>query len=230
MAPVFGQRIGLSTTAIATLSVVAMAGGIAFQVPLGRVSDKVDRRYVMVAVGIIGVAAAVAGVYFADASVAALFGVAFVLGGVIYPAYSLAVAHANDHAADADFVKVSSGLLMLYGVGTMIGPIYAAFLMERTGPQGLFQSLGTAAAIYAAYAYYRTYRRAPAPVEERMEFQSVPLARAQTPATFALDPRAEAAEAAGAEDGEDPPDDGSGGGATPAGDVSEDQRELASAK
>ncbi|MAU99097.1 MAG: MFS transporter [Fulvimarina sp.] len=192
MAPVFGQQTGLSTTDIATLTVSAMFGGAVFQIPLGRISDKTDRRYVMTAAGIIGVGAAVAGVYLAGSSPIALFATAFVLGGIIYPAYSLAVAHANDYAADADFVKVSSGLLILYGIGTMIGPIYTAVLMETIGPVGLFQAMGSAMAIYAAYAFYRTFRRVAIPADERPDFQTIPFARVQTPASFSLDPRAEA--------------------------------------
>ncbi|WP_370193580.1 MFS transporter [Aurantimonas coralicida] len=194
MAPVFGQKIGLSTTEIATLVVVAMAGGIVFQVPLGRFSDRMDRRYVMTAAGLIGFIAAVLGVY-VDAmpwGATVYFVVAFILGGIVYPSYSLAVAHANDYAADEDFVKISSGLLILYGVGTMIGPIYAAFLMESFGPEGMFQAVGTSAVAYAAYSYYRTYRREALPVDERADFQTVPLARTQTPTSFTLDPRAEA--------------------------------------
>ncbi|TFF20593.1 MFS transporter [Jiella endophytica] len=201
MAPVFAQQAGLSTTDIATLTVSAMFGGAIFQIPLGRISDKTDRRYVMTAAGIIGVGAAVAGVYLGQSGPMALFIIAFILGGIIYPAYSLAVAHANDYAADADFVKISSGLLILYGIGTMIGPIYTAFLMETIGPEGLFQAMGSAMALYAAYAFYRTFRRVAIPAEERPDFQTIPFARVQTPASFSLDPRAEISS-------EDLPDDG----------------------
>ncbi|MCQ0987627.1 MFS transporter [Jiella marina] len=203
MAPVFGQQVGLSTTEIATLTVSAMAGGVVFQIPLGRASDRTDRRYVMTIAGIIGVAAAVAGVYISDKGSLALFGTAFVLGGIIYPAYSLAVAHANDYADDADFVKVSSSLLILYGIGTMIGPIYAAVLMEQIGPIGIFQAMGSAMAIYAAFAFYRTFRRVAIPANERPDFQNIPFARVQTPASFALDPRAEASLEAAAEESQD---------------------------
>ena len=195
MAPVFGQKVGMSTAEIATLLVTAMAGGIVFQVPLGRASDRTDRRYVMTVAGLIGFAAAVAAVYMSEYGVGSLsyFAVAFVLGGIVYPTYSLAVAHANDYAADADFVKISSGMLILYGAGTMVGPIYAAFLMETFGPQGIFQALGTASVLYGGYAFYRTYRRQAVPVDQRGDFQTVPLARTQTLASFHLDPRAEAA-------------------------------------
>ena len=189
MAPVFGQQIGLSTTEIASLTVVAMAGGIVFQIPLGRISDKTDRRYVMVVVGAIGVFIAAAGAQFGEAGASLLLAGAFVIGGVVYPSYSLAVAHSNDHADPNDFIKISSGLLILYGVGTMIGPLYAAYLMELFGPVGIFQSIGAAAALYAAYAFFRTFRRGARPMDERSDFQTIPLARTQTPVTFTLDPR-----------------------------------------
>ncbi|EAU42917.1 General substrate transporter:Major facilitator superfamily (MFS) [Fulvimarina pelagi HTCC2506] len=189
MAPVFGQQIGLSTTEIASLTVVAMAGGIVFQIPLGRISDKTDRRYVMLAVGGIGIFIAAAGAQLGASGASLLLAGAFVIGGVVYPSYSLAVAHSNDHADPNDFIKISSGLLILYGIGTMIGPLYTAYLMELFGPVGIFQAIGAAAALYAAYAFYRTFRRGARPVDERSDFQTIPLPRTQTPLTIALDPR-----------------------------------------
>ncbi|RFC65189.1 MFS transporter [Fulvimarina endophytica] len=189
MAPVFGQQIGLSTTEIASLTVVAMAGGIVFQIPLGRLSDKVDRRYVMVGIGAIGIVIAALGAQIGASGASLLLVGAFVVGGVVYPSYSLAVAHSNDYADPNDFIKISSGLLILYGVGTMIGPLYAAYLMDLFGPIGIFQSVGSAAALYAAYAFFRTFRRVAPSSEQRSDFQTIPLARTQTPVTFSLDPR-----------------------------------------
>lgn len=194
MSPVLGQRFGFSTTEIATLLAATMAGGIVFQYPLGRISDRMDRRYVMTVAGLIGVAIAVVGLALRSHDPLVLFAIAFGLGGVIYPAYSLTVAHANDYAKPEDFVKVSGGLLILYGFGTMGGPLLAAWLMETFGPSGIFAATGTAHAIFAGYAYYRTFRRNAPPVEERGDFRTTPLARTQTPASFALDPRADLAE------------------------------------
>lgn len=194
MAPVFGQRLGFSTTEIATLLVTTMAGGIVFQYPLGRISDRVDRRYVMTVAGGIGLAVALIALLVQTHQIFVLLGFAFLLGGVIYPAYSLTVAHANDHAAAQDFVKISSGLLILYGFGTMAGPLLAASLMQHFGPMGIFAATGMAHAVYAAYAFYRTFRRDPKPIEERTDFQTIPLAKTQTPATFSLDPRSDLAE------------------------------------
>jgi MFS family permease len=188
MSPVFGQRIGFSNAEIATLLAATMAGGIVCQYPLGRLSDRLDRRFVMTGAGLFGVLVAAAGMSLASETPLTLFALAFCLGGVIYPAYSLTVAHANDYARPEDFVKVSGGLLILYGFGTMGGPLLAAWLMETFGPSGIFAATGAAHAIFASYAFYRTFRRqAPA---ARADFQTTPLARTQTPASFSLDPRA----------------------------------------
>ncbi|MDY8110002.1 MFS transporter [Fulvimarina sp. 2208YS6-2-32] len=189
MAPVFGQQIGLSTTEIASLTVVAMAGGIVFQIPLGKLSDRIDRRYVMVGIGAVGILIASLGAQLGEAGTSMLLAASFVIGGVVYPTYSLAVAHSNDYATPSDFIKISSGLLILYGIGTMVGPLYAAWLMEQFGPIGIFQSVGSAAALYAAYAFFRTFRRVAQPAEERADFRAIPLGRTQTPITYTLDPR-----------------------------------------
>ncbi|KQT88261.1 MFS transporter [Aurantimonas sp. Leaf443] len=190
MAPVFAQKVGLSTTQTATLAVAAMAGGVAFQMPLGRLSDRLDRRSVMVIAGLVGVLAAAVAALLMPRAAAVLFALAFVLGGIIYPAYSLAVAHANDFAGKENFVQTSSGLLILYGFGTMIGPVYAAAMMESFGPHALFEALGSAMAVYAAYALWRTFRREAKPASERPDFRTSPIARVNTPQTFELDPRA----------------------------------------
>jgi hypothetical protein len=101
------------------------------------------------------------------------------------------VAHANDYADPGDFVAVSGGLLLLYGAGTMIGPLAAGFAMTGIGPEALFLVTCTSHALIASYAIYRTYRRAPIPGSVREAFRTVPSSRAITPQTAALDPRAE---------------------------------------
>ncbi|SKA32496.1 MFS transporter [Consotaella salsifontis] len=194
MAPVFAERLGFNTTEIATLLVATMAGGIAFQYPLGRFSDRMDRRYVMALVGLIGAAVSAIATFSGSVSSAYFFAIAFAIGGVMYPSYSLAVAHANDYAAEKDFVTISSGLLILYGFGTMGGPLFAAALMAKLGPRGIFVATLVSMAAFAIYPFYRTFRREAPRQEDRTDFQTIPFARTQTPATFVLDPRAEAAE------------------------------------
>ncbi|WP_294643372.1 MFS transporter [uncultured Aureimonas sp.] len=193
MAPVLGQDIGLSTAEISTLLVATMAGGAVFQVPLGRLSDRIDRRYVLALSGAIGVGTALSALTLWSGGAYSLFAIAVVIGGVIYPTYSLAVAHANDIADPSDFVKISGGLLVLYGFGTMGGPMLAAWLIESYGPGGIFIATGGAHLTLLVSTLLRLFLRSAAPASQRPDFQPVPLERMQTPASVVLDPRADMA-------------------------------------
>ncbi len=189
LAPVFSQRVGLSTTEGATMLAAAMIGGALFQIPLGRLSDRIDRRYVMSSAGVIGTIFCLLAVTVGADNVLVFIVVMFLLGSVLFPIYALNVAHANDHAEADEFVAVSGGLLIIYGIGTMLGPLIAGVMMDRFGPVALFACIGGAFAVYGLYAYYRTFRRGQAAEEERIDFQAIPLARTQTPQTYELDPR-----------------------------------------
>ncbi len=112
-------------------------------------------------------------------------------GAANYPIYGLAVAHANDYADPSEFVAVSGGLLLLYGAGTMFGPLAAGAAMAGLWPEGLFVVTAASHALIAAYAFYRTFKRAPIPESVREAFKFVPASRAMTPETAVLDPRAE---------------------------------------
>ena len=99
------------------------------------------------------------------------------------------MAHANDHADAEDFVRVSGGLLLLYGFGTMIGPLLAAGLMGWTRPEGLFLATALAHLSLVGYTLLRIRSRAPVPIEARDAFKTQPAERALTPEAMRLDPR-----------------------------------------
>lgn len=191
--PVFGQQSGLSSAGIASLLAAAMLGSIMFQYPLGKLSDLIDRRYAMALAGIIGIATGSTMTWMAgNSSYSWSFYVAVIAyGGVIYSIYSLVVAHANDFAAPGEFVKTSGGLLILYGFGTMVGPLFAAQMMDLLGPSGVFTTTTMAHAAFASHAIFRTFIRKQASQDDRKDFQTVGMARTQTPQTYNLDPRAD---------------------------------------
>ncbi len=188
---VYGARIGISTAQIALMmSLVVLAGALA-QLPMGRISDRTDRRYVLSAAAFGAALFAVFMFVIAPRSGVVILILTGCYGALAYTLYSIAVAHANDHASSEDFVKISSGLLLLYGFGTMIGPVVGALLMERMRPESLF--LTTAAAHFAlgAYALLRVRARAAVPIEDRDAFKTLPSERAATPQSVLLDPRAD---------------------------------------
>ncbi len=192
--PVFGNNTGMSTASIANMMAFVMLGAIVFQYPLGRLSDITDRRYVMVGLSILGAGAGfLISIYQVDGSAPQLtfYLLMIILGGLVYPIYGLVNAHANDHADPEDFVKISSSLLILYGIGNMIGPSVTGPAMQWLGNNALFQIIGLAHLVLAVHMTYRITRRQ-APVDDVMDYQVIPMA---TPAisteTYALDPRSD---------------------------------------
>ena len=189
--PVWGLSVGLGTAAIALMLGISNVGAMMLQVPLGRLSDRIDRRMVMVGTGALGAAL---GLLASTLPVGgwAFGAVMFIYGVTVFGTYSLNAAHANDWAGNVSFVTVASGLLVLYGLGSVVGPLIAGRIMEIAGPGGLFAFLAACQAIYAGFALWRITQRADAPEEDQVDFQAIPIVRTATPQTFALDPRAEA--------------------------------------
>jgi MFS family permease len=186
---VYGARIGISTAEIALMMSLVMVAGAAFQMPVGRISDKTDRRYVLVGASL---ACAVVGVLIflvTPRSGAFVIAMTAAYGGFAYTLYSLAVAHANDHAKPEEFVKVSGGLLLLYGFGTMIGPVIGATLMGSMRPESIFLATALAHFLLVGYTLMRIRRRAPVPLEDREAFKTMPAERGATPEAARLDPR-----------------------------------------
>lgn len=186
---VYGARIGISTAEIALMMSLVVVSGAFLQMPMGRLSDITDRRYVLAAAAL---GAALIGVLIfvvAPRSGPLIIAMAAAYGALAYTLYSIAVAHANDHASAEEFGKISSGLLMLYGFGTMIGPMLGAALMDWLAPESLFLATALAHSLLAGYAMLRVARRAPVPPEAREAFQTLPADRAVTPEALRLDPR-----------------------------------------
>ncbi len=186
--PVFVQRIGYDVSAVATFMSVAIAGGALSQWPLGSLSDKLDRRWV-----IIGAAAlcAASGLYlsvFADKSFAALLVGAALFGFFAMPIFGLSAAHANDHAEPNEFVAISGGLFLLYGAGSIVGPILGPTLMQFLGASALFQYTAAVHAGLTLFGLYRMTQRTGPVHAEKPDYVSVPRT---SPNVFELDPRSE---------------------------------------
>jgi MFS family permease len=203
---VFATQIGMSVTGVALFMSAALVGGALAQVPIGRLSDRVDRRKVIAAVCVV---AAVAGMVLAllgdaraggplistdlalaDLSPMALVAVAALFGAAIYPQYSLCVAHTNDFVGREEFVEASSGLLLTWAIGASIGPVLAAFAMDGLGVAGLFLYTAAAHAGFAVFTVYRIGRRPPVPPEERAPYVVGGRPSRTTPVAVELDPRA----------------------------------------
>lgn len=186
---VYGARIGVSTAEIALMMSLVVIAGAFMQLPAGRLSDRTDRRYVLAGASLGGTIVAVLIFLVQPRSGIFVLIMTAAYGAFAYTLYSIAVAHANDHAKAEEFVKVSGGLLILYGFGTMIGPMLAAGMMEWWRPEGLFLTTALAHLLITGYTMLRIRRRAPVPIEDREAFNTLPVERSITPQSLTLDPR-----------------------------------------
>lgn len=198
LGPAYAVGIGLNTTEIALFMSVTVIGGALSQWPFGRLSDRLDRRVVIIAVALLSTASGL-GLYLAtDYLAVAIAPLAFAFGAFSFPLYALSVAHVNDLISSESFVEVSGGLLLVNGIAAVIGPLLAAGAMGYAGPAALFLFMAVVYLLLAAFAFLRMRIR-PLPAETHgAEFVVVAETVAST--TVALDPRAEEPEEEGPEE------------------------------
>jgi MFS family permease len=174
MGPVFAQGSGLTLALTSTFMASLIAGGVLLQWPVGMLSDRFDRRWVITAVTLLAALAAMSSLLLLRPSAWWLFAQFFVVGGMSLPMYALCAAHANDFLSEEQMVGASSALLLTYGIGAALGPTAAAFTMQALGPSGLPLFLVVIHASIGAFALWRMTRRPVVPAEERVPHILVP--------------------------------------------------------
>jgi MFS family permease len=170
LAPVYGSRVGLDVSGIAIFMSLTVLGGALGQWPIGRLSDRLDRRAVFALSCTGAVLSGLVLVWLPTVDIALFYASGMVWGAFAFSLYTIAMAHMNDHASSGDHVEVSSGLLLLYAAGAVVGPIAASGSMGLLGESGLYAYTAAIHAAAACYAVWRMRRRAPAPVDEQVTF------------------------------------------------------------
>lgn len=188
---VYGAKSGISNTQIALMVSATIAAGALMQIPVGRVSDLIDRRYVLAGTATLAATVGLLTFLFSPHSGTMIIISAACYGALAYTLYPVAVAHANDHATSENFVKISSGLLLLYGFGTMLGPLLAASAMDYFWPSALFLITAVSHILIAIYVLFRSRVRASVPRQDKDQFATLSPDRTGTPEAFKLDPRAD---------------------------------------
>lgn len=175
LGPIFAEQRGLGMGEIAIFMACGTLGGFVAAWPLGWLSDRCDRRLVIVgaagaaAVSLIAMIAIVPG----DAYAWVLYLCVALFGGMIIPTYSLALAHLSDSVSREEMVAASGGLLLAHGAGAAIGPLIAGFAMSAT-PRGLSYTLVAAQALIVLFGVWRLVARAGPPVDHKGAFALEP--------------------------------------------------------
>jgi len=191
LAPLYAAGSGLTTQGISFFMTAAIVGGALAQFPIGRFSDRLDRRIIILML-CMGATLGDAALFYAGGlgSMEALLAAGFAFGIFSLTLYSVVVAHMNDHAQDESFVSVSSGLLLVYAAGAIIGPSAASVVAQQFGLSAIFLFIAAVHILYGLFTLMRIRSRAALPDEMRGEFVAVPFPQSHV-ATPELDPRAE---------------------------------------
>lgn len=192
MTPFYGQEIGLSTQQTAQFMAITTVVALVAQWTLGRVSDRIDRRKVILCMAAV---MAVTGMFIslaAEYSYLVLVIVACLHTAMLHTLYSLSLAHLNDWLEPGEIIAANAKLMMWYGIGSIIGPFSASLVMQLVGPEGLWLFLGAAALALAMFVMVRLHGRAGLEAEVEQEpFAPVPLMESSHYISE-LDPRYEA--------------------------------------
>ncbi len=203
MAAVFVSQNGFDSLHAALFVSAAVVGAAMMQLPAGYISDRIDRRWIIVflssgaaimglwmglgdSVGPLGAGRAMLGL---DPTWTWILA-ALVFGLFSYPIYGISVAHMNDHVEPQGFVEASSAFLLLWGLGAGVGPFIASLAMVAFSPNALFLTTASAHGTLALYALYRMTRRASPGAPAKSNFVPSAVAGRTTPASVTLDPRA----------------------------------------
>lgn len=194
LAPIYAKDNGFDNIQLGLFLSATVLGGACFQLPLGKISDKFDRRSVLMYAALAGSAVSLAFVYVPHlvplfAGWPALIS-AFFWGGSCMTLYAICLAHANDNATSNDFVEISSAMLITLGLSSAIGAPLASLAMGLIGADGLYAFTSICLLLFFIIVLFR--RRAhiqPSILEEKENFRTV--TDMAGPTAYEMDPRTE---------------------------------------
>lgn len=172
MGAVFGTQIGMTTSQIALFVAMLFAGALVLQYPIGWLSDRMDRRKLILGAATLGAASCAMGWLTGD-SQGLLLAAAFLAGGVTTPLYALFLAYTNDALPVEDMPAASGGLVFTFGLGAITGPMVTGWAMQGFGPFAFWPVLGTTFAAIAVYALYRMTQTTTLPVDQTDSYLGV---------------------------------------------------------
>jgi MFS family permease len=182
---IYGIQVGLNVSSISIMMALVIAGGALSQLPLGKASDRIDRRLIILACMIFGAIVAAAALVLPQTM---SFGIMFLFGASVMPIYALSLALASDNTQDGNFLEVGTGLMMTNAAGSVIGPLLTSQLMYRFGPDYFFIT-SLCILVCGAVAVAVMIRTKTGVTEHPSDFTLASSASAQ--AALQLDPRAE---------------------------------------
>lgn len=192
LAPIYAKDNSFDSSQLAAFVSATVLGGACFQLPLGRFSDRFDRRSVLMYAALAG--ALVSLLFVGLPYVVTTFGgwpasiLAFFWGGTCMTLYAICLAHANDNASSEDFVEISSAMLITLGLASAIGAPIASLAMGLVGANGLYAFTSGCLILFFVIVLLRRRSHAlPPNLETKESFRAV--TDMAGPTAYEMDPR-----------------------------------------
>ena len=189
-APIHATAKGFSQQEVATLMFCMPLGTLLFQIPFGWISDRTDRRYVLIAASLLVAIAGVAAARYDAAALTVILLIYVVWSGASESIYSLASAHANDRTSKDDLVALSSSLLFCWSLSGFLIPGLGTALTAVYGTQSFIYVAVAIAIAYALFVVWRVLKARPVPPAETGSFAPM-TAQAPLPVDLAFSPEEE---------------------------------------
>ncbi|HJS90200.1 MAG TPA: MFS transporter [Steroidobacteraceae bacterium] len=167
MGPVYAKLSGLDTSGVATFMGVSVLAAMLMQYPVGRLSDRIDRRTVIAGICLFATSSAATAALIRSLPHGPLLLLTALFSGSAFTLYSLGVSHVNDHLEPGQMVAASSALLRMNGIGAALSPVLVGGLIAAFGPKVYFAVLAALTAALALYGLWRKTRRSPLPASRK---------------------------------------------------------------
>ena len=170
MGPVYARLTGLGTRGVAEFMAVSILAAVLTQYPVGRLSDRMDRRTMIATMCLVATLVAAAVELLGPLPHGVFLVLAALFSGAALTLYSLSVSHVNDKLEPAQMVAASSALLLINGTAAAFGPVITGGLISAFGARAYFAILGTLTATLALFDLWRKLRRSPVPSSQKGPF------------------------------------------------------------
>lgn len=185
MGAIFSRHYSESLVGVTSFMSVAIIGGALLQYPIGWLSDRIDRRHVLILLCIGGALSAV--VVSISAGETWHLATVFLFGAMVMPIYAISLATAADVAVGDEFVVIGTSVLMLNAIGAAVAPLPLGHLMAIFGPPALFTSFAVMCGLFAILFIALSQTPRAISVEEQTPFNAA--ASDVAPVSFEFDPR-----------------------------------------
>lgn len=161
LGPVYASRIGFDLEKISYFMTAAVFGTVLLQLPIGIISDRFDRRWVIIIVAALASSVTAICAIFTNASLSVLLLLVGLFGGLAIPLYSLCIAYINDCLDPSQMVAASGSLVLISGLGAVSGPLAIAYIMDKFGISYFFGCMSGVLAFLVLFALLRLAKRRP---------------------------------------------------------------------